>query len=157
MKKILSSLISIFLLFSFIISAQATDIIDTSNDYTVVEYFSDGSYITTTIVEDTIMTRSSNTKSGTKTVTYSDSDGEVLWKAFLKGTFTYNGSSSSCTASSITHSIYDTDWKITSATASRSGNKAIGDITAKRYFIGIPTATIEKTVTLSCSANGTLS
>lgn len=50
-----------------------------------------------------------------------------------------------------------TKWKITSATASKSGNKATGDVTAKRYVLGIPVETVEKTITLTCSASGVIS
>lgn len=31
------------------------------------------------------------------------------------------------------------------------------NVTAKKYFLGIPTKTLEETITITCSANGTLS
>lgn len=158
MKKTLVIFLSLFLLISCFIPTQAVNNSEKSDENTVIEYFCDGSYITTTIIESTnSINRSTSTKTGTKTITYSDANGDTLWEAFLHGTFTYNGTTSSCTSTNITYSVYDSDWKITSATSTKSGNKAIGNITAKRYFIGIPTATIDKSATLTCSANGTLS
>ena len=46
---------------------------------------------------------------------------------------------------------------ITSATASKSGNTATADVTAKRYTLGIPLETLNRTITMTCSANGTIS
>lgn len=113
-------------------------------------------YIVVTITEDQSISRISNTKTGTKTITGYHGDSKC-WDATIRGTFTYDGSSSTCTSASISYTIYNSLWKITSATATESGNKAIGNVIAKRYFLGIPTQTIEETVTLTCSANGTLS
>ena len=154
MKQIFSLFSTVILLFTLCINVTATD--RSSNTY--IEYFNDGSYITTTISEvSSISVYSSNSKSGTKTTTYTGSDGDVKWEATLRGTFTYNGTSATCTSSSITHSSKDSNWKITSATASKTNNKAIGDITAKQYAFGIPMDTVNITIILTCSANGTLS
>lgn len=158
MKKIIiyaMLVVMVFSTMSFNVSANSTD----ANEATTstVTYFEDGSYLVTTISEDSSSTRATNTKSGSKTTTYYSATDEALWKATLKGTFSYTGSSATCTAASETHTVYDSSWKITSATATKSSNKAIGDIVSKRYFIGIPTATVEKTITITCSASGTLS
>lgn len=118
--------------------------------------FEDGSYITIEIYED-ISTRTTNSKSGIKTITHYNNNDEKLWDATIKGTFSYTGSSATCTVASITYNIYNDSWKITSATATKNSNKAIGDITAKHYALGIPVKTVTKTITLTCSATGTLS
>lgn len=150
MKKFLSLLLSCLLFFMcFNITAFASE----SNESII--YFDDGSYIVTIITESP--SRATKTKSGTKTLSHYNDDNEKLWDATLKGTFTYTGSSATCTNSTISYNIYNNNWKITSATASKSSNKAIGDIIAKRYVLGIPTKTVEQTITLSCSASGTLS
>lgn len=116
---------------------------------TSTTYFEDGSYIITTISEESFVTRAASTKSGKKTTTFYNSDNVAQWSATLKGTFTYNGSSATCTASSITHKIYSSNWKTASASATKSGNKATGKATAKRYLI-VPVQTVEKTITLTC-------
>lgn len=152
MKKIFSLiLLTVFTLSLFSVNvAGATD-----SENTI--YFDDGSYIVISNIETTNIARATNTITGQKHYTYYDSANTQIWKATLKGTFTYTGSSATCTSSKITYTIYDSSWKITEATATKSGNKAMGDVTAKKYFLGIPTKTVDKTITITCSANGTLS
>lgn len=158
MKKILFILISIVLILCFCVTSFAVDT-EKSSVQSYVEYLEDGSYLTITIEEDvsSFATYTTNTKSGRKTIEYISSDGEVLWSATLKGTFAYTGTTAMCTSSSITYSILDDSWKITSATASKTMNKAVGNVTAKHYFLGIPIKTVEETITLTCSASGVLS
>lgn len=159
MKRLFSLLISLTLFFLLSFNTLALSDLDKGTSRTFVEYLDDGSYIITTITEEktSYSAYASFTKSGSKITTYTGSDGEVKWTATLRGTFTYTGSSATCTASNITFSSNDSNWKATSATASRSSNKAIGDITVKHYVLGIPIKTIEATIILTCSANGTLS
>ncbi|MBQ8893712.1 MAG: hypothetical protein IJ043_04810 [Clostridia bacterium] len=122
-----------------------------------VIYFEDGSYLEIGAVTEGPATRATNTKSGQKSIVYRSESGREIWQATLSATFTYTGSSATCTVASITTSITDSNWKITEKTATKSGNKAIGDITAKRYFLGIATKTVEQSVTITCSAAGVLS
>lgn len=154
MKKILYLVLTITLLFSLSISSSANSNTVTSS-VTSVEYFEDGSYLETTIITSTPAVRSG--VGGTKRLTYKNSDGDVQWIANLTGEFTYTGSSATCTKSSITYSIEDGNWKIPSATATKSGNTATGNVTAKYYFWGIPTKTVNEVITLTCSATGVLS
>ncbi|MBQ6931143.1 MAG: hypothetical protein IJN38_03355 [Clostridia bacterium] len=152
MKKVLSFVFALTLVLSmFCINASA--VVNDSNIF----YFEDGSFVTISEVEDTTISRASNTKNAQRTATHTDSNGNVLWKATLKATFTYTGSSATCTNSNITYTISDSSWKITEATATKSGNKATGNVTAKKYVLGIPFKTVEETITITCSANGTLS
>ncbi|MBO5343433.1 MAG: hypothetical protein J6A57_03195 [Ruminococcus sp.] len=121
-----------------------------------VEYFDDGSCLVTTITEEITNSRAS-TKTGNKTTTYRDADGNALWAYKITGTFSYTGSSSSCTAVSDSYAIYNDDWHMSSHSCSKSGNTAYGTVTMKRKFLGVTTDTITKNVSLSCSASGTLS
>ena len=151
MKKVLSFVLALVIVLSmFCINTSAV-----ANNNII--YFEDGSYVTISEVKETTISRASNTKNAQRTATHTDSDGNVLWKATLKATFTYTGSSATCTYSSITYTVSDSSWKITEATATKSGNKATGNVTAKMYILGIPFKTVEKAITLTCSANGTLS
>ncbi len=123
-----------------------------------IEYFSDGSYLITTIEPvDGISQMSTSTKSGSKSYRYYNSKDVQQWVVTIIGTFSYNGSSATCTNSRTSYTVYNSKWKVKNATATKSGNKAIGNFTVKYYFTGIPTKTIERTVTLSCSATGVLS
>ena len=75
---------------------------------TNITYFEDGSYIIETI--QVIDCRASGTKTGTKAKTGYGSDGSAEWKATLTGTFTYTGTSATCTDSSVSVTIYDSNW-----------------------------------------------
>lgn len=74
----------------------------------------------------------------------------------VNGTFTYDGSSSSCTAASVSTSVVNGNWKITNKSSSKSGNTAKATATAICYLNGNPINSATKTVTLSCDANGNL-
>lgn len=158
MKKSLALLISLIMLFTFNTTVFArTTSANTARNNTI-KYLDNGEYITITIEEDTnISIFAANVKSGNKTLNYYNSNNEIVWTAKLSGTFSYTGSSSTCTASSITYSVNDSLWRIISATASKSGNTATGNVTAKYYFLGVPIKIAEESFTLTCSADGTLS
>lgn len=129
----------------------ATDIPKEEN----VIYFNDGSYITITL--SVIDSRASGTKTGSKTYTYRGNDGVEEWRAVLSGTFTYTGSSATCTAASCDVTITDTAWHVVSKTASPSSNSALGELTMGRKFLGI---TIDKetvSMRITCDAGGNLS
>lgn len=160
MKKIFSILISFTLLFLFTFETLASNETVKPTKYSSVEYFEDGSCIETEITEgfssaSAIETRT--TKLGTKRLTYKNSDGDIEWTADLTGTFVYDEYSCTCTSASITYSIVNTKWKIPSAVATKLGNKAFGDLTAKYYFLGVNTKTVEKSIVLTCSRFGELS
>lgn len=153
MKKVFSILLIMLMIFSVNINVCAG-----SDAATTVEYFDDGSCIETTIVFDEyISTYATQVKKLEKSISYKDEDGIVCWSATLTATFRYTGSSATCTDSTVSYEIYDSAWRMTSATASKSGNTATADITAKRYTLGIPFKTIDRTITMTCSANGTIS
>ena len=133
-------------------SVQATAVKEQSED---VIYFDDGSYITVEI--SMIETRANSTKSGKKTYVYNSSGGDELWRAVLSGTFTYTGTTATCTASSGSVTITNDAWYTVSKTASKSGASAVLDLTMGRKILGI---TIEKKsidMKLTCDKNGNLS
>ncbi len=123
---------------------------------TVIEYFDDGSYLVTTITEEVNNSRAT-TKTGSKTATHKNSDGETLWTYKVTGTFSYTGSSSTCTAVSDSYTISNDNWHMSSHSCSKSGNKASGTVTMKYKVLGITTKTVSKDVSLTCSATGVLS
>ena len=157
MKKIIS-IVLLVLMFVITLGTYASAVSEANEaTYTTSTiYFEDGSYIITTIFEESSITRAASSKTGQKTAPFYNSDNVAQWSATLKGTFTCNGSSATCTASSITHKIYSSNWKIASANATKSSNKATGKVTAKRYLI-VPVQTVEKAITITCSASGVLS
>lgn len=149
MKRIVCCILTLSLLFAFLpICASAADVKEE------VIYFEDGSYITVTIVEQE--TRASGTKSGSKKYTYT-SNGENVWQIVLSGSFSYTGSSATCTSSSCSVNIYDSAWYTISKSASKSGNTAYGTATVGRKLAGVTVDRHTEDLSLSCSASGSLS
>ena len=163
MKRFITLLLS-FIMIITTLSMQVFASKETNNEMALAEdstvsteYFEDGSYMIITVTEPDVTLFATSTKSGSKSASYFNSDDEKEWTITIQGTFSYTGSSSTCTASSVSYTIYDDSWKMKSATASKSGNKAIGNFTCKLYLLGISIKTVEQSLTLSCSSTGTLS
>ena len=117
-------------------------------------YMDDGSYIVIEISEN--LSRSTTVKN-TKTYTYYSSSGNEEWKAVLSGTFTYNGTTSTCTASSFDVTITNTNWYLASQTVGKSGNSATVEYTMGRKFLGITVDKRALSMTLTCDTNGNFS
>ena len=98
MKKTLILLFSFLFIWTSTFPVKASEIqpIDSTD---IIEVFDDGSYIESFTEENIIITlsRSSSTKSARRTYTYKSSTGKTLWTITVTGTFSYSGSSSSCT------------------------------------------------------------
>jgi hypothetical protein len=97
------------------------------------------------------------TKTGSKTNKYKDSNGTVLYTLTVSGVFTYTGSSSTCTSSSTNATAPTTDWTVISNTSSKSGNKATAKGIYNQHLDGRLVQTKTCTITLTCSATGSLS
>ena len=131
-----------------------------SEEVVSTKYYSDGSYTEIVVTEglsNSAATRGTQTKSGTKGCNFYNANGVRLWRVEITGTFTYTGSTSTCTNVTRATFIYDSAWKVTAQSCSKSGNKATGSFTVKRYTLLIPVQTENVSLTLTCSANGTLS
>lgn len=114
-------------------------------------------YVETIIKESTIITFATQTKTGSKTKNYRTSAGKVLYSIKVSGTFTYTGSSSTCTDSSVTATSYDSTWKVSSKSASKSKNIATAKATMKHYYDNSVAQITYPSVSLTCSAKGELS
>ena len=139
MNKVLSALLVVALMFASVSVAKA------SNDTVVsITYYDDDSYVITTI--NYAVTKSSSTVSGSKTSTYYRSDGIKAFSLTVYGTNV-----------SYSHDIYQNDWSLKSASATKSGNTATATGTFIRKELGITVDTKTRTVNLSCDRNGNLS
>ena len=150
MKRMLAA----FLMLSTLMSMFALGVSAEEYDGNVI-YLDDGSYIVVTVVESGL--RSSGTRSGQATYDYYDSDGVCGWTAALTGTFTYTGSSATCTASDCNVTIYDSAWYTVSKSVSKSGNSATADLTMGKKLLGVTITKVPLELILSCDANGNLS
>ncbi|WP_270640998.1 hypothetical protein [Longibaculum muris] len=156
MKKFLITIIVLFTVFSNINYAFAFETKSIENAFIEV-VFEDGSYIETIIEQNYLFTRASTT-SGSKTSIFKDSEEKVLWTIKVSGSFSYNGSSATCTSSSISTTCPASNWKLSNKKSWKSGASAYASATAKQYtFLGICTNTVDRTLKLTCSSSGKLS
>ncbi len=153
MKRIFVAILALVMLCSAMLCTPASAA-PISDSKTVIEYLENGDYIETIISWEENSTRSS--KTATKTSNYLNNYDEVLWSVTVRGTFYYNGSTSSCTAVSHSTTAPSSYWTIKNSSSSKSGNKATAKATAT-LKVGSTTSDESMTVTLACSANGTLS
>lgn len=150
MKKCTSYLLLFVLMISLIpLNAFAAE----KNEEVI--YFEDGSYMTISIQE--FGTRASGSKSGTKVANYYGDDGSLAWKATLNGSFTYTGSSATCTSSSISVSISNSAWYTISKSASKNGASATGSVTMGKKLLGATISQVTKNLSLTCDEDGNLS
>ena len=145
MKKILLVFITFFIVFVSLVDVNA---INAKEQY----------YFETVIETETITkTYATGSKTASKTLYVKNASDQVLWYVKVTGTFTYTGSSSTCTSSSVTAEAYDTNWKIISKSSSKSGKTANAIAKGGMYRNGLIIETLTKNVSLTCDANGNLS
>ena len=101
------------------------------------------------------LSRASGTVNGTKTKNYK-SGNTIVFSVSVTGTFSYDGSHATCTNATANASSKNTNWKIVSKNASKSGNTALATVTVNKCVNNVPVNTIKESVALSCDANGNL-
>lgn len=121
----------------------------------VTEVFADGSYETECVYK--MQARASGTTSGSKVRNHYDSNGTLCWQFVLNGSFSYNGSSATCTSSTCSASIYSQGWYVISKSASKSGNAASANATMGESAGGVLANQVSASLTLRCDKNGNLS
>jgi hypothetical protein len=141
MKRLYCLFLCLILNICYSSTALASDYTYSS---TTTEILDDGSYIETTIKTNTSINLFSSTftKNGQKTSTYKDSSGKIYWSITVNGNFSYNGSSSKCTSSTISTTCPSKLWKLSSKSSGKSGATATASVVAKRYTNGSITKTI---------------
>lgn len=117
--------------------------------------FEDGSYIVVEVTNSGA--RASKSTNGSKTSTFYNRNNVAQWMAELKGSFTYDGSSATCTSASSSVTIYNSDWYTVSKNASKSGSTATGSFSMGRKLLGSTVETKNISLKLSCDKNGNLS
>ena len=132
--------------------ALASD--DSHSDENII-LFNDGSYIVVELSENLV--RATNTKTQTKTSKYYNSNDVLQWTVVLTGTFTYNGTTSSCTASNCSITISNDNWYTISKASGKSGNTATADVTMGYKLLGITTTKKTLNMTLTCDKDGNFS
>lgn len=121
----------------------------------IVETFEDGSYITERVLS--VQTRAGGTVSGSKEKNYYNSNGGPYWKVVLSASFTYTGSSATCTSANCSVVCYSSDWYVISKGSGKSGNTASASATMGEMRDGATVNQVTAYLTLQCDGNGNLS
>lgn len=148
-KKAIAVLLAVLLVVCFSVTAFAAD----DAGYVVsrtVEQYENGAYAVVTVYDDTIAR--AGTKTGHKDYEYYVS-GSLAWTFTVHGSFSYNGSSATCTAASYTYNINKSEWYRVKGEAYPSGSAAVAKGTMRRSSDG---REVYPKVTLTCTPNGVL-
>lgn len=115
-----------------------------------------------TVIEETasVSPMASNTvktKTGYKTTYCKNANGTVLWSVKVTARFSYNGTTATCTSSSVSTTINNSAWKISNKYSTRCANYGTATATGQEYINNKLVKSVTKTVKLTCSPTGTLS
>ena len=151
-KELSVLFLCLLMLFSCPLTALASENETTEVD---VEYFDDGRYLVSeTTFYKTL--KKASTKSATRRLTYFNANDVSEWYFELSATFSYTGSSVTCTRADVATKIYNDQWKVKDTSSSKSGGKATGTIEIKYTVMGVTIKTVTKTLILTCSRDGTI-
>ena len=124
----------------------------TNQTTTEIVYYDDGSYDIITLTVGLSLNRSTNTKTGSKTVTKYNINNIKQYSFTVIGVFSYDGSAAWATSVSSSYYIYQDGWSCTNRSTSKSGNSVTGSATFKKGIaVNYPSATVY------CSSNGVIS
>lgn len=163
MKKIRLSIAAICLSFLMVITCSAAEPSFTTIS-TVIQPLENGYYLETTVEEEVTSpaifvfssNSSSKTVSGKKTTTIKSVSGSVLCSLTINAVFTYDQTTSKCTACYASSTAPDKYWNIINMKSSKNNNTATATGTARNSANGVYYDHTLK-VTLTCSASGKLS
>lgn len=152
MKRMVSALAALLLLLpSLLINTVAADNLSETD----MIYLENGSYIRVEIFSADL--RETGRKIGHKNYTYYNGEGEEKWSATLTGSFTYTGTSATCTSSSCSVALSDSHWSLVSKTTEKSGNTATATVIMENKLLGIVVDNAEVNIKLTCDGKGNLS
>lgn len=153
MKKIISIFLSIFTMMMLILPCSAVGVKEAAEKD--VFWLADGGYVE--IITESCTTFAFGTITKSKHYIRHNGDGDTLWDAKLTGTFTYDGTTSSCTNSSCSVAVYRSNWYVVSKSATKSGNTAYATVTMGRKVLGVTVDKETFNITLKCDKDGNVS
>lgn len=116
-------------------------------------YQDNGDYLV--IETHTLETREVGSRTEGKTYTYYNSLDVAEWVMTLTGSFTYDGTTSACTSSECTVTIFDdSGWELISKSATKSGNTAYAEATFAMKVLGITVSRPTYNITITCDKDG---
>ena len=154
MKRFFSMVLAATFLLAALLPMNAYAAADTQVNEAVV-YFEDGSYMTVELTW--AESRASGTKTGSKTYRFNNSNGVEQWRAVLRGTFSYTGSSATCTAASCDVTISNSSFYVVSKGVNKSGNAALCELVMGKKLLGVTVSKDKINMQITCDATGNLS
>lgn len=160
MKKCISLFIVLITVISMLSVPSALAQEPPSADEPQIIVYEDGSYLVITREPSNAQvasTAKTTTETHTKTATYYSQSGDVEWKVEVVGTFTYDGTTATCTTAICTASIYNKKWYVVSKSASKSKNVAYGYAVMGYKTLGVTVDKKTCNLALTCDPNGNFS
>ena len=151
MRRIFALVISFLIMITLLTTTVSAEVFREET----VWYFEDGSYIVETFC--VIQSRASGSKTGSRTKTFYGSDGSLDWIVDLTGSFSYTGTSATCTSSTCNVTIYDSSWYTVSKSSGKSGNTATASATMGEKLLGVTVRQVPVSLSISCDKDGNLS
>jgi len=150
-KRTAAIFLTVILLLTIMpVRAEATQVVSSE-----IEYLPEGGYIETVITESA--QRASGTKTGSKVKRHVDGDGIEQWTILLQGTFSYNGTTATCTNAVCNVTVSVGNWYVVSKSASKHDAVAVANVTMGQKMLGITISKPKYSLTLTCDKNGNLS
>lgn len=153
MKHFFSVVLIAVMLFA-VLPMRGFAVADVQTDEEII-HLDDGSYIVVELIWADA--RASGTRTAVKTHKYYNNDNVEQWRAVLQGTFTYTGTSATCTAASCNVTISDDAWYVHAKGVNKSGNAAMCELTMGKKLLGVTVSKKTISMSLTCDANGNLS
>lgn len=162
MKRKLAFILSIVFIFCFATNFSVSAAQQADSAETDIVYFEDGSYLVTTLETDSGISLFSSTQTGIKTATYYNSDNVAACALRVTATFSYDGTTVSCTSVQDVSYTYVSGWKVENVTTSKSAASTTkASATAKgnavQRVLGVAVVSKPISVTVYCDKNGNIS
>ena len=122
-----------------------------------VLYNEDGSSLTIKLMVADVEPMALMPKTANKMISYSTANGDEEWRAVLSGTFAYDGTYSTCSASNWKVTITNDAWYVISKQTGKSGNTATGELVMGRRFLGVKIDEQTINITITCDERGNIS
>ena len=128
------------------------------NEESIIVHALEEKYIieTTICIENIVETRVTSNKSASKTLKVKTNSNDVIWQVKVTGNFSYNGSTSICTSSSVSTQFYNKNRKLINQSSSKNKNIASATAKAGLYRNKVLIETLTKSVSISCDKNGNI-
>ena len=154
LRMVIPVILSFFLLFTASpVSADAADNAVLSR--TVVD-FDNGSREETTVLQYA-SDPARGVITGEKIKNHYSQSRELVWRVKLTGSFTYNGTTSSCTEAHTEIYFYKSGWSVVSENTTHSGNTASTSVILGKNVLGVTMPGAYVNLSLSCDKDGNLS